>query len=153
MSGALNHSPAEVIRQLLADLSLVSITENETWFCFVQLMADAPNQAVCVYDTDGIIHGRTHIDGDTQEHYGIQVKVRSELPRAGRLKAQAILRAFDTDVRRTAVTLDGSHYVVEAITRNGSVIPLGPEVGVSRRRQFTLNALVALYMIETGTGS
>jgi hypothetical protein len=94
------------------------------------------------------------VGGETLYHYGIQVMVRSADIGDGYVKAKTISVAFDEDVYQEIVVLDGSTYSIQAITKTSDVIFVGPEVGVTRRRLYALNAIVSLRLTdETGTAS
>lgn len=146
MSGDLNHSPADIIQQLLIDQILGTKPESAgTWPIFSTYERDNPDNAVTVYDTAGVVHGRHHATGDTQLHYGIQVRVRAKDHSTGFDKAQDIFNELD-NVDKYTVTVGSSTYAVQAVTMTSSIIPLGVETVAGRRRLFTINALVALRM-------
>jgi len=152
MSGSLNHSPAYILANYLVDAGLT--TFGGTWPVYIGKEPDTPDDCVTIYDTDGRIQGRTHYDGEMQEHYGIQVRVRSAPHRIveGYRKCKSILQNFDTEVLRTLVVIGSSTYKIQAITRQSDVIPLGDESPSSRRYVQVANALVSLVQLP-GTGS
>lgn len=145
MSGSLTHSPAEVVRQLLVDLSLGTLpSAGGSWpICATQEL-DSPDNAMTVYDTSGRLDGRTMTDGEQQEHYGFQVRVRSATHEAGHAKANAIAVALDQSVLLEVVTVETSVYLVQAVSRTTNVLPIGKETGLSKRSLFTINAVVSL---------
>lgn len=147
MSGTLNHSQAEIIRQLLIDLGLGS--SASAWPVYYSNEPDTPDNCITVYNKVGSVQGRTHDNGETQEHHGVQVRVRSITHSVGYLKARRIAEAFDTQVRLEVVTVDTDEYLVHAITRNSDVFSIGFESPTSRRRLFTVNAVVSIRLLST----
>lgn len=153
ITGALTHTPANVIQQLLVDLSLASqpaingVVQDDDWPCYFNYLPDSISRAIVCYDTDGRIHGREMVEGVVQEHFGIQVRVQAEL--AGHTAAQSKMRSictnFAEEVLRNTVTIDGTSYLVQAITRTSGPISLGISP-TNRHRLFTANFLVSLRM-------
>lgn len=144
MSGSLAHSPARIIRQLLVDLGYA--TDSGDWIGYYTHMPDVPDSAICVYHTEGKEGGRTVSDGERQEMYGIQIRIRTLDPEG--IKAEQIKIGLDQDVYRDTVVIETATYLVQAITRMGNVLPLGPENPTSRRRLFTINATVSLNQVS-----
>ena len=142
MSGSLGHTPAEIIQQLLVDLSLGTI--GGAWAIYENDLPDSPDNAILVSDTVGTKRGRTHFDGETQLQYGITITVRATTQTIGNAKANAIATAFDSSVNRNTVVVDGMSYLVSAITLVNAAISLGLDVSNSRRRLFSVNALTSL---------
>lgn len=156
MSGALDHSPAEIIRGLLVQLGLGVNPDDDPgveWPAYYSLTPDKANECITVVDTTGITQGRTHVDGVTQEKYGIQISVRSTYVATGRRKAQEIAQAMDEDVLRTQITLEvttgsaSASYLVQAVTRQGNVLSPGIEPGTNRRL-FTTNFLASIRALD-----
>lgn len=148
MSGLLNHSPAEIVQQLLIDLGYgddVAYTGTGTAYpVYHGIMPDVEDDCLCVTDTEGIIHQRDMAARSRQEHHGIQVRVRCENVTTGGKKARDIAEAFDSVVYQNTVLIDSSTYLVQAMTRTSPVIYIGPEVGTSRRYLFSVNAIVSV---------
>lgn len=145
MSGLLDHSPADVVRQLLVDLSLATTPEDGgAWPAYVGRVPDSPDEAMILTDTAGIDHGRTAPDGVRHEHHGFQIMLRARTHEDGYPKARAVAVALDEDVSLASVVVRSATYLVHTITRTTDVIPLGRESPASDRRLFTINALVAL---------
>lgn len=144
MSGALTHSPSQVIQQLLVDLGIGTLpSAGGSWPITASQERDKPDNVITVYDTAGVPDGRTMIDGVMQEHYGFQVKIRGDKHSTGYSKASEIQNAIDTGVQNTSVTVGSSVYAVATISRTGSIIALGTEPG-STRNLFTINATVSM---------
>lgn len=150
MSGILNHPPSKVIRQLLINLGLCS--NGATWPVYATNHPETPDDSVAVFDVTGTTQGRVHDTGETQDFYGIQVRIRSASQDAGYTKARAIMDAFDLQVGLDSVTVDTDDYMVYAITRSSDLLSLGYESPTSRRKLFTLNVKVSLRML-TSLGS
>jgi hypothetical protein len=151
MSGSLDHSPADVVRQLLVDLSFATMhTDGGAWPAYVGRVPDSPDEMMVLTDTAGRDSGRTSPDDERQEHYGFQVMLRANTHEEGYAKANEIAIALDKYTTLEGVSIDNagtagdSVYLIYAITRTTGVIPLGRESPASDRRLFTINALVAL---------
>ncbi len=144
MSGALTHSPADVVRQLLIDMDLAEAStplSPPSWSVYVGAEPDTPDSAVTIYDTEGRIAGFTNPDGEAQEYHGIQVRVRAPDYASGSERARAIAVGFDEEVNRDNVTIGAVNYCVCSVTRTSDVISLGMDKPASRRQLFTINAL------------
>lgn len=144
MPGNLDNRVDDIIRQLIIDRGLgTTPTDDGNWPVFASAMPDAPNNAICVYQTASRMNGRTNTDGEVQQLYGVQVRVRSETKALGDAKARDI--AIDLDaVLRLSVTISTNTYRVHSVNRTSDVFPLGNEQPEGRRRIFTFNALSAL---------
>lgn len=132
---------ADIIRQLLLDLSIVTTTGD--WTCYASFLPDKPYKAVVVYDTAGTQDARC-MNGQQNEHFGIQVRVRGGDYTETFTKAQAIAAALDA-VYGTTVTVDEVDYDVQNVSRTGTIIPLGViEEGEHVVHHFTLNAVLTV---------
>lgn len=145
MANTITYSPGDVIAQMLVDLGIG--TDSAVllpWPVFVSSEPDLPDDCVTLYDTTGVIDGRSMIDGRVWTHYGIQVRVRSMNHQAGWAKADEIWTAFGKGVYDRRVTLGEVNFLVHSINRIEDIIPLGPELGGGGkgRRLFTINAVV-----------
>ena len=148
MSGALTHSPADIIRQLLIDLSLgTAPADSGSWPIYVSAVPDTPDSIVTVTDTTGKDDGRLMNGGERQEHHGFQIAIRAVTHAAGFTKARAIAVSIDEDVDNADVTVSSSSYVVYAISRISGVIVAGKNPPTSKRNLFTINAVVALRQV------
>lgn len=145
MSGALSHSPSEIIQNLMVDLGLgVLPSVGGNWPIYRSGLPDAPANTIGVIRTAGRLQGRRHPTGETIEHYGIQITVRGATPTIGDTKVRAIADSFDTNVLRDSVTIGSDVYVVQAITRASGPIELGDESPESKRQLFTLNITASI---------
>lgn len=146
----LTNSPAEVLRKRLLDLATPpgSLPESEEdWPIFVGLQVDSPVETIVISDTLGTSDGRLQGTGETQEHPGVQIRIRSEDYQIAWRKAVVLAGILDTQIRNTQVTIvednDETYlYTIQAATR-GPIISLGLEQG-TRRMLFTINALLSI---------
>lgn len=138
MTGPLNHSPADIIREILIDLSQgTHPDDNGSWPIYATFTPDTTDNLISVVDTEGDIESRTFPDGEVQERPGIKVLVRCTSRPTGYAKANAVAIALD-GIFQTTVTVGGTSYEVHSVQRVGSVNPLGTEPG-TRRNLFSIN--------------
>lgn len=143
MSGTLAHSPAEIIVDLLIGQSLgTQPSDKGSWPIFQAIAPDNPDSIVTVTDTASIKQGRYQYNGETQEHFGVQIAVRSANYLTGWAKANAIKVAID-GITNTGVVIGSDGYIVYALSHNG-IISLGKNVTLSKRNLFTINPVCAI---------
>lgn len=148
---SLQHSPADITRRALILLGLGTLpTSNGIWPVSAESEPDAPDECVTVYTTVGKDHGRTMIDGEMQQHYGIQIRVRSRTPTVGWVKADTVATtiAARNQVYDLTVVIESSVYLVHCFANIGDVLPLGKEAPTSKRNLFTINALLSVKQIS-----
>ena len=144
MSGSLTHSPSSIIRQLLVDKSLgVLPSADGDWPIFITQEPDTPDSVITLRETTSRLSGRSMPSGQVIEHYGIQIRVRDANHQDGFDKAEAIMIALDEDVLRETVTVDGTDYAIQSVSRSTGIVPLGKEP-TSNRDIFTINVTTAL---------
>ena len=141
MSGSLEESPADIIRQLLIDLSMG--TASGTWPIYSFWEPDTPDNCITIYHTAGDLVASHQIDGEVQEYHGFQVRVRSSTPEVGFTKARAIAVSMDSMIQ-DAVVIGANVYLIYSIVRKTDVIPIGKETPTSFRDVFTINAVACL---------
>jgi hypothetical protein len=145
MSGSLNHSPAEIVRRVLIDLSLgTDPSDGGTYPIFVSLEPNKPDNVITLYNTVGIIDARSMVTGEMFEHFGIQVRVRDSKFKDGEDKSRDISVALDETINYNTVTIGSTSYTLYTASRKGSILSLGREVPKSNRHIFVTNATVAL---------
>lgn len=144
MPGALNHSPADVLRRVLIAGGYGSDPPATPWPIRAHVEVDKPDDVITVQDTAGRISGRTNPDSERQEHHGVQVRIRAARVSEGWTKARALAVGLD-QLYQESVTIGAASYRLHNVTRTTDVIPLGEEPG-TRRWLFTINALVSLRM-------
>lgn len=153
MPGLLEHSPARIVQELLIGAGLATDPErsiNGAWPAYVGREPDRPDELIRVSNTQGRDFGTTQVDGELQEHQGIQILIRSTSEERGYLKAQRIAVFLDA-VKRSLVEITQeeagtgtSEYILHAITRSSNVMSLGLDAPVGKRHLFTLNAVCAI---------
>lgn len=149
MTGPLVHAPSLIIAQLLVDQAICGLPPaSMVWPAYINSLPDTPDDAVVITDGESVQEGRVQFNGEIQEHYGIQVKVRSAVYTDGYTICEQIKNCFDVDVYKEVVTLtdppSSAAYTVHAITRTTGIIVVGKEVSGSKRSLFTINALVSV---------
>lgn len=129
-------------------------SENANWPIYISYLGDddtLPDFAIVVYDYKGFIEGRLLTTGETIEHYGIQIRMRSLEYSDGYSKALQIANLLDA-INRPSVQLGSNTYRIDAASRS-SIIPLGtdPEAnrmirtsGDRRRHYFSINVHLSL---------
>ena len=144
MSGSLTHSPADIVRYCLIDLSLGTLpTSSGDWPITVTQEVEDPDNAITIFDTSGIKQGRV-FGGEIQEHEGFQVRIRATDHSTGHTKANAIKEALDKSILNVGVTIGSTTYIVYSVSRRSGIFYLGQDVSSSKRVIFTINAVVAL---------
>ncbi len=144
----LTASPAEIVQQLMVDLSLGSNSDSN-WLITINQQPSVPDDMITVYDTEGEHQGRTHADGETQEAFGLQIRVRSVDHKTGYAKARYIATQFDRLVHNNSVTVVQAigtaydRFTVYAITRKSGVLYIGKEPSTDRHL-FTFNSVVTI---------
>ena len=99
MSGALTHSPAEIVRNLLVNMGAGTLpAAGGSWPISCDQRLDTPDNAITINDTDGRKDGRSMPTGEVFEHPGIQIEVRSGVRGTGFTKAKAIATLLDEEV-------------------------------------------------------
>lgn len=145
MSGALTHSPADILRRALVSLGVGVLPEDGgDWPISATVEPNKPDNSITLYNTTSIKQGRSQLNGEIQEQYGIQVRVRSAGTVAGYTKANEVVIALDQSIRLTTVTINSSVYLIYGVSRLGGVIDLGKETPTSKRNLSTINATVTL---------
>lgn len=158
-------SPAEILAKYLVaagigyEPGLTSTTTadpsaNANWPIYISFAGDGddmPDPMIVIYDYKGLIEGRLMLNGETIEHYGIHIRLRSLEYSEGFAKSLQIANLLD-GIARPTVQLGSTIYRIDAVSRS-SIIPLGtdPEAGRMirtsgdrRRTQFAINAHLSL---------
>lgn len=141
---SLSHSPADVLRSLLVDLSLTSYPPSDDWPAHLVIEPNAPDDVVTLTDTTGRKLARRMTDSLVSEYPGVQVRVRSSDHSTGWTKAKAIEVALDESVSDRLVSVGSSSYLVHSVMRPANVIVNGKETLRTSRSVFTLNVLLDL---------
>ena len=144
-------SPALIIATYLISQDLVSDpvgSSSGNWPLFISRMPDTTDvktDCVVIYNTLGLKDGRLMI-GPVIEHYGLQIKTRSDGHEEGWVKIEAISVELDS-IHNELVTIGAEEYQIYNVKRVGIIIPLGEEEGSKGRQLFTANFLVTLKRI------
>jgi hypothetical protein len=143
MSGSLTHSPADILRYQLIELSQGTLPSADgSWPVYCWQEPDKPDNCITVYDTAGRMEGRV-MEGEVQIHHGAQIRIRAATQAAGHTKARAIAAALDNMDCPDNVTIGANTYQVWCVSRTSDVLPLGPDPD-SGRFLFTINVVAAL---------
>lgn len=140
MAGTLSHIPSVIFQKLLVDLGLAVNPPSEPWPCYIESEPDKPDETITVYTTDGRDQGRIQ-QGERQEMYGIQIRVRARDREVGWNKSMDLSAAIDLDIYDNDVTINGASYNIHSVIRTTAILPIGKEPG-TKRDLFTINTLV-----------
>lgn len=147
----IDHDPSDIFRQLLVDLGLGTLPEDDgAWPIFDQAEPESPDNCITIFDTEGRTHGRIMATGQLVEHYGIQIRVRSNRRNDGKAKVRAIEYAVDRSIRLNTVSLAEdtgtatANYTVWSFNRTTQVLPLGFESPTSKRMLWTINGTLSV---------
>lgn len=134
-------SPADVLCSLLQARGF----SDGGWSLFVAFLPDAPDSAICLYDTEGRKDGRLMSSGKMIGHPGVQVMVRCLSYADGWKKAESIATLFD-GVRKDSVDMGSEgDYIIDNVSRTSPVESLGvEEINNRRRHLFVINAFATL---------
>jgi hypothetical protein len=141
-------SPASIVADYIVD-TLAKMTwprDKGNWPLYVSHLPDGKNVKTncgCVYDTTGLLDTR-QMNGRWPLHPGIQIRIRARGYEVGFGKIEDIASALDELVNESVTTSSGV-YEIQNLSRSTPVVPLGPEVGTTRRRfLFTVNYLATI---------
>ncbi len=140
-------SPASILAAYIRSQGTMSDpADSIVWPLYVSYLPDeTETNAGAVYNTQGIKDGRL-MEGSVIQHYGLQVKVRSDVHNTGWTKAEDISNDLDL-IYREEIEVDSKDYLIHSVNRVGSIIALGTEPGTKKRQLFTINFLVTLNRI------
>jgi len=141
------YSPADVSRRVLIAMGHGLDPPSTPWPIYCEGEPNLPDEVITVYDTTARDDGRSQVTGERFFHYGIQVRVRSRVHAMGWDKACAIREAMDEDAFDKLVTLGGVPYLVRNFSNVGGVLRLGNESPTSKRKLFTINAMVVMEIL------
>lgn len=161
MAGLLNHSPEDIIAQLLIDLGYgTEPTEDDQntdpdsdWAVYSTSITDFPDRFIGVLGTVGIDLGRLNPTGERNELHGITITIRSTKPGEGHVKANAIAIGIDSVYDRTVLVEDwtgtgSTYYNVHCLSRIGPPIPIGKGTPSDKRNHFTINLLATIRQLD-----
>lgn len=151
MPGLLDHSPADITSRVLIALGLGvdpddanEAADLEGWPVHVSVEPDVPDNVITVYNTQGVQHSSNQYDGEVNEHYGIQVKVRARTDTEGWTKAVTVAQTMDKSIYDELLTIGSSNYKLQSFGRTSAVLPIGQDPGVRDTVSFTINGMVSI---------
>lgn len=147
----LSNSPAQIVKQLLLDLRLVSIPSYSTggdysggiWPVFASGEPDIPDDCVTVYDGERIQDTRNMYGGEVFYHYGLRIRVRSQTHQLGHNKQYTIQQQLAQVLRRDVV-VGANTYLIQCLANIGTIQTLGKDTVNSKRSRFDLPCIVSL---------
>lgn len=150
MSGPLDHSAADVIRNLLIDLGHgTAPSDAAAWPVYVSVLPDLPDSVIVVIDQTGELQGKLHPTSEVVEREGVQILVRDADHYNGHNKADDVAKGLDAvsqvgvRVGDVAGTGDAT-YTVHSVTRRSGPIALGKETPNSKRNLWSINVVTPL---------
>lgn len=140
MANQLLHSPADVLAAHLVALGIGTVPSG-LWPAHVNDMADTPDQAIGVYDSEGVDHGRLMPTGEAAGHKGFMVRIRAKDKLTAFRKADEIRTALQA-IYGATVGITGTSYTIGRITTIGKVMYNGRERSPSTRPIYSVNAMI-----------
>lgn len=149
MAGKLNNLPSEIIARLLVIKGWATTTNlNQGWPVYVEDEPDKPDNCLTVYTQGSNSGGRTMTDGQQQEEYTFQIRIRSQTSSGGWIKSNQIAKGLDEEVIDVGVVLGSNQYLVHCVARRGGILSLGKEYPSTLRSLFTLNAQLSVRQLN-----
>lgn len=142
----LDHSPAHILQAVLIRLGGAgdpNASPLPDWPCYVDSEPSSPDDCLTVYNTQGRKGARLQPTGQSHVYPGVQLRVRSVMPKAAYDKINALAVALD-ELYDEAVTIDSTDYLLGSANRAGDPIRVGPTLPESKRVAYTLNALLVV---------
>lgn len=146
MSGILHHTPAEIIQQAIIDDGIGNQPPSTNWPAFINNNQKANTLNLTILDTTGFVRGKTQVDSEHQEAYGIQILVRHPNPPECYLKAQEIFSALSL-WKRKIVDLEGDSYTIHAATFTSPILRVGKEQPEEALFVYSLNLTVTIRLL------
>lgn len=123
----MNHSTADILRYYCVNAGVVTLpTDESDWPAFTNVLNEQTDELALFSDTMARIDGRYHRTGQSINHPGCQIIVRSLDQQAAWRKIAAIAKIFDA-TKRQQITIEGTIYLIEAVSRRGDPISLATE--------------------------
>jgi len=149
MSGTLTKPQAEIVAQLLINANLGSavaaiLANQAAWPVYVLSQGSDIDRLICVFNTSGKLDSAKQLNGEVQEMFGIQIKVRDIAIPSGYAKASAIASALDSYYSLATITIESSQFVVYALNRTSPILFIGFEQPENVLPIFTLNYTVSI---------
>lgn len=140
-------SAARVVAKYLKDVGLASSNPSLDWFVTAGTVPQqGRDNLLTVFDTFGVIHGKTADDGEVVQHHGVQVRIRSADYETGAAKAWSLINYLSGLKNVTTTIVYGT--TAKQYTIHSFGLTSGPakiaEEEVNQRQIFTFNGLVAI---------
>lgn len=146
MADLFSHQISDIVAAVLKSLGLgVLRGETGAWPISINSEESSPDNVITVYDTEARPDGRVQPTGEQLSHPAVQIRIRARTQRTAFLKAKDIAYNLDRVVYHTSVTIDGSTYCVQSISRSPSLNYIGKETTSTQRDLYTINAYVVAY--------
>ena len=160
-SSTLNHSPAEVVQQLLIDKGLgvdIDDIDNQVggekgkspdWPVYIQNLVSQPSELILVRNQEGVVFAQSQY-GKKLSYRGVQFIVRGESFTVGYRKSNQLYSSLTEEFTSSKVRIqdtaeDYTEYQVERLVATSDVISLGEERDAdSSRYVFSINFTVVL---------
>lgn len=144
-SNTILNSPAYILASYLIENGIADVTHpdsNDDWPLFVSRTPNKPTNCCVIYDTTPNKDLR-YMSGQVIEHYGLQMKVRSNSHIEGWVKLETLNKMID-EINNDVIIVNDIEYLIQNVSRNSGVISLGAEEDAPERRLFTSNYLMTL---------
>jgi len=140
-------SPATILATYIIEQALMSNpVEEADWPLYISYMPDSSDVKTncgAIYDVPGLKNGRL-MSGTVIQHYGVQLKLRSDDYITGWAKMESIVTNLDTIHNVEVEITSGENYQISNVTRVEPIAPLGIEKGTKGRRLFVNDFLVTV---------
>lgn len=149
------YNPARVLAQSLVNAGVAGQLgpSSSEWTCYLNYMPDGTgihDNVISVYDTQGRTDGRLMGTGQTIDHPGFQIRIRGTQHQTAYGKAKEVIDHLDA-LLREGLVIGSDSFTIQAASRTGRILPLGPENDAKRRHQFTVNGTMTLVEEPAGT--
>ncbi len=146
-----DNTAAELLQQSIITSALgTAAVDAAAWPVYVNHLPDGaadPDNAICVYDTQGTTDGRYMRTGVVVEHPGWQVRVRALTHPVGSAKITSLKKHIDS-ILNEQVDVGGDLYKLLNVSRKGNILPLGHGNDHKKRNAFTLNGIMTIEDVE-----
>ena len=140
------NSPSAVIAEYIT-ATIQSFTDPDaqgSWPLFISHLPDSPDEAAVIKDSPGILDGRLMDSGEVIQHFGLQIRLRSNDSEEGWKKIEALALELDGTAANTLVIKNETTYSIQNLSRSTPIIPLDREVDKKRRVQYLVNYLLSI---------
>lgn len=138
----MNAMPTEVVRQYLISQGLIGDENATDWASTIGMLPISPDNAISITDTSGILGDKNIDDGSEDEHFGIQVRVRSTDYDIGYKKLDAIKKKLAT-VQRVSLVVNSESVKFQSFKLTSGIMFMGYEEK-NQRAAFSLNGTVSI---------